>query len=210
MSLAVTVLKNSAVLLLFLLFISCGTKNKEYANNVFPYSQFPQEKELKGEVIELDTALFRPALAQAWRSFLDYNSHNSVLATVTQLGEVVEIYNLKDSTHVIRVGEYDEPEFKVSDGYGIPTGIMGFSDVQVTDDAIYAVFHGTSFKDIARQSGRLSDGGKYIYVFSLKGEPLCKYVLDHYIYGIWVDEVTKTIMATDVNNDQPILKFSFG
>ncbi len=29
---------------------------------------------------------------------------------------------------------------KVSDGYGIPTGIMGFSDVQVTDDAIYAVF----------------------------------------------------------------------
>ena len=59
MSLAVTVLKNSAVLLLFLLFISCGTKNKEYANNVFPYSQFPQEKELKGEVIELDTALFR-------------------------------------------------------------------------------------------------------------------------------------------------------
>ena len=75
------------------------------------------------------------------------------MATVTQLGEVVEIYNLKDSTHVIRVGEYDEPEFKVSDGYGIPTGIMGFSDVQVTDDAIYAVFHGTSFKDIARQSG---------------------------------------------------------
>ena len=59
MSLAVTVLKNSAVLLLFLLFISCGTKNKEYANNAFPYSQFPQEKELKGEVIELDTALFR-------------------------------------------------------------------------------------------------------------------------------------------------------
>lgn len=31
----------------------------EYAENVFPYSEFPQEKELKGEVIELDTALFR-------------------------------------------------------------------------------------------------------------------------------------------------------
>ena len=152
----------------------------------------------------------RPALAQAWRSFLDYNPHNGVLAAVTQLGEVVEVYNLKDSTHVVRIGEHNEPEFKVSDGYGIPTGIMGFSDVQVTDSAIYAVFHGTSFKEIARQSGRLSDGGKYIYVFSLKGEPLCKYVLDHYIYGIWVDEATKTIMATDVNSDQPILKFSFG
>lgn len=152
----------------------------------------------------------RPALAQAWRSFIDYNANNGVLAAVTQLGEVVEVYNLKDSTHVVRIGEHGEPEFKVSDGYGIPTGIMGFSDVQVTDSAIYAVFHGTSFKDIAKQSGRLPDGGKYIYVFSLKGEPLRMYVLDHYIYGIWVDEATKTIIATDVNNDQPVLKFDFG
>ena len=150
----------------------------------------------------------RPALAQAWRSFLDYNPNNGILAAVTQLGEVVEVYNLKDSTHIIRIGEHGEPEFKVSDGYGMPTGIMGFSDVQVTDSAIYTVFHGTSFKEIARQSGRLPDGGKYIYVFSLKGEPLCKYVLDHYIYGIWVDEDTKTIIATDVNDDQPIVMFS--
>ncbi|WP_369893276.1 BF3164 family lipoprotein [Bacteroides sp. AN502(2024)] len=344
--------------LFFLFLLSCGKKEKEYADNVYAYSEFPQEKELKGGVIELDTALFRypfririegdkaivmdlhgsehyghlfeypsfrylssfgrrgdsptemlsmenfrlynhelwtldankseliglgfsssgdsllrketvtldeailrpldfavyddttfvipdysgesrflkvsckgkliekigaiptanekaleearPALAQAWRSFLDYNPRNGVLAAVTQLGEVVEVYNLKDSTHVVRIGDHDEPEFKVSDGYGIPTGIMGFSDIQVTDSAIYAVFHGTPFKEIARQNGRLPDGGKYIYVFSLKGEPMCKYVLDRYIYGIWVDETTKTIMATDVNNDQPILKFSFG
>lgn len=344
--------------LFFLILLSCGKNHKEYAKNVFPYSGFLQEKELKGEVIELDTALFRypfrirvegdkalvmdlhgsdhyghlfqypsfrylssfgrrgdsptemlsmencrlynrklwtldankseltrlgfsssgdslfreetvildegilrpldfavyddttfiipdysgesrflkvsdkggllekigtiptsdaralqearPALAQAWRSFLDYNPRNGVLVAVTQLGEVVDVYNLKDSTHVVRIGEHDEPEFKVSDGYGIPTGIMGFSDVHVTDSAIYAVFHGTSFKEIAKQGGKLPDGGKYIYVFSLKGEPMCKYVLDHYIYGIWVDEATKTIMATDVNSDQPTLKFSFG
>lgn len=46
-------------LLLFFICISCGIRNKEYAENVLPYSEFPQEKELKGEVIELDTALFR-------------------------------------------------------------------------------------------------------------------------------------------------------
>ena len=63
----------------------------------------------------------RPALAQAWRSFLDYNPNNGILAVVTQLGEVLEVYNLKDSTHVVRIGEYGEPEFKISDGYGIPT-----------------------------------------------------------------------------------------
>ena len=148
-------------------------------------------------------------MAQAWRSFIDYNSHNGVLAMVTQLGEVLEVYNLKDSTEVICIGENGEPEFKISDGYGIPTGIMGFSDVQVTDNAIYTVFHGTTFKEIAKQSGRLPDGGKYIYVFNLNGEPLCKYILDHYIYGIWVDETTRTIIATDVNNDQPIVKYRF-
>ena len=322
------VLKNNVSLLFlsFFLFISCDHKHKEYAKGVLFYSGFPHERELIGEVIELDTALLRypfgiriegkrgdsptemlsmenfrlqnhvvwtldankseltrldfsssgdsllrdeavtldedilrpldfaiyndsmfiipdysgenrlcrvncngklidkigiiptidekalenarPALAQAWRSFLDYNPNNGILAVVTQLGEVLEVYNLKDSTHVVRIGEYGEPEFKISDGYGIPTGIMGFSDVQVTDSAIYTVFHGTSFKEIARQSGRLPDGGKYIYVFSLEGEPLCKYVLDHYIYGIWVDEDTKTIIATDVNDDQPIVMFS--
>lgn len=148
----------------------------------------------------------RPALAQAWRSFLDYNSGNGVLATVTQLGEVLEVYNFKDTTHVVRVGPLGEPEFKVSGGYGVPTGIMGFSDVQVTDSAIYTVFHGRSFKDISRQKDNI-DGGKYIYVFSLQGEPICKYTLDRYIYGIYVDEEKKIIIATDVNNDQPIVQF---
>ena len=87
---------------------------------------------------------------------------------------------------------------------------MVFSDVQVTDNASYVVFHGATFKEIAKHNGHLPDGGKYIYVFSLKGEPLCKYVLDHYIYGIWVDEAAKTIIATDVNNDQPIVTFYLG
>lgn len=148
----------------------------------------------------------RPALAQAWRSFIDYNPRNGVLAAVTQLGEVIEVYNLKDSTHIVRIGPNGEPEFKVSGGYGIPTGIMGFSDVQVTDNAIYTVFHGRSFKDIARQKEHI-DGGKYIYVFNLSGEPIRKYILDRSIYGIYVDERRGVIIATDVNNDQPIVRF---
>ena len=153
----------------------------------------------------------RPALAQAWRSFIDYNPRNGILAAVTQLGEVLEIYNLKDNTHVVCMGPHGEPEFQLSEGYGIPTGIMGFSDVQVTDKAIYAVFQGHSFKDIAQdaQNGvNHLDGGQYIYVFSLTGKPLKKYVLDHYICGIMVDEQRGVIYATDVNRDEPILEYS--
>ena len=46
---------------------------------------------------------------------------------------------------------------------------MGFSDVQVTDTAIYAVFQGDTFEEISRkmQKGDMTDGGRYIYVFSL-------------------------------------------
>ena len=353
-----TVLKYVSNLLLLFFLISCGTKTREYAENVYPFSKFPQVKEIKGEVVELDSVLLqypfrvhiegdkaivmdlhgsdyyahlfqypdfrylssfgsrgdspkdvlsmenvrfgkhevwtldankneltrlgfspscdsllrdeavtldgdllrpldfticndttfiipdysgekrlcwvhrngklinkigeipsvneealqnaRPALAQAWRSFLDYNPQNGVLAAVTQLGEVLEVYNLKDTTYIVRIGEHGEPEFQVSGGYGIPIGIKGFSDVQVTDSAIYAVFNGTTFRELAKNHGRLPEGGKYIYVFNLKGEPLCKYILDHSITGIWVDEATKTIIATDVNNDQPIVKFRFG
>lgn len=149
----------------------------------------------------------RPALAQAWRSFIDYNPRKGVLAAVTQLGEVLEIYNLKDDTHVVCIGPNGEPEFKIAGAYGIPTGIMGFSDVQVTDRAIYAVFHGRTFKEIAQQKEPSIDGGQYIYVFNLKGEPTCKYTLDRHIYGIYVDEARKIITATDVNNDQPIVEF---
>ena len=89
---------------------------------------------------------------------------------------------------------------------------MGFGDVQVTDNAIYAVFQGKSFKDImesAKQGNKLPDGGQSIYVFSLKGEPLRKYVLDHYVHGIFVDEQRGVITALDVNMDEPILEYSF-
>ena len=58
-----------------------------------------------------------------------------------------------------------------------------------------------------KRAGR-AEGRKLIVAG--QGEPRCKYLLDHYVYGIWVDESTKTIMATDVNNDQPIVEFYFG
>ena len=152
----------------------------------------------------------RPALAQAWRSFIDYNPRNGILATVTQLGEVLEIYNLKDSTHIVRVGLHGEPEFQIAEGYGVPTGIMGFSDVQVTDTVIYAVFQGDTFEEISRkmQKGDMTDGGRYIYVFSLSGEPIRKYVLDHNVYGISVDDLNGEIVATDVNSDEPVVKYA--
>ena len=87
---------------------------------------------------------------------------------------------------------------------------MGFSDVQVMDTAIYAAFQGDTFEEISRkmQKGDMTDGGRYVYVFSLEGEPLRKYGLDHVVYSVFIDKLDKIIIAMDVNMDSPILLFS--
>lgn len=152
-----------------------------------------------------------PALAQAWRSFMDYNPQNNTLALVTQLGEVAEIVDVAADTGHVVYGPNKEPRFRLSHSEGIPTGIMGFSDVQVTESHIYAVFHGRTFKEIEKvlQAGKQhEDGGRFIYVFDLDGSPVMKYVLDRAIYGIYVNEATNTIIATDVNSDEPIIQYT--
>jgi len=152
----------------------------------------------------------RPALAQAWRSFMDYHPQNEILVMGTQLGEILEIYQLRDTLSSAYKGKNGEPEFEISDGEGIPTGIMGFSDIQITDKYIYTVFHGRSFKEIivGHQKGeKREDGGRYIYVFDLQGSPVCKYILDRAVYGIDVHEETNTIITTDINSDEPIVLY---
>jgi hypothetical protein len=164
-------------------------------------------KSSRGEIPSVEHKNKDIALAQAWRSFIDYNPDNGILAMVTQLGEVLEIFNLKDGTHIVKFGPHGEPEYNETEGMAIPSGIMGFSDIQVTDKYIYAVFHGRSFKEIAQQQQPAIDGGQYIYVFSVKGEPLVRYTLDRFIYGIDVNEKTNELYAVDVNSNLPIVKF---
>ena len=129
---------------------------------------------------------------------------------VTQLGESIEIYNTKENTHTVLYGPNGEPRFKSVKGEGVPTGIMGFSDIVITDEHIYSVFQGIRFKDklASYQRGeKPEDGGRYIYVFDLQGNPLQKYILDKPIYGIDINEKTKTIIATCVESDEPIMEF---
>jgi len=61
-----------------------------------------------------------------------------------------------------------------------------------------------------QKEGRATDGGQYYLCFQLTRGTFSKYTLDRYITGFHVDERNKTITATDVNNDQPIVEFRFG
>jgi len=146
-------------------------------------------------------------LAQAWRSFIDYNPSNGILAMVTQLGQVLELYDLKKNSIInIVYGEKGEPEFINKGGYASPCGIMGYSDVYVGTDKIYAVFWGKSFRDMERDP-HLKDGGNLLQVFDLTGEPVCQYVLDKYITGFTVDEKHNKLFALDINGNDPLVEY---
>ena len=149
----------------------------------------------------------RMALAQAWRSFMDYNPENGVLAMVTQLGEVIEVFNLKTGEHREYYGPAGEPVFSVSGSEAISRGIKGFNEVVVTDSCICAVFDGTTFEERVRafrSDKELPDGGQSVYVFGLEGNPLKKMKLDHSVFGLSISK--EGLYATSTDTDCPVIR----
>lgn len=148
-------------------------------------------------------------LAQAWRPFISYNSEHGLLAMVTQLGQVLEIYDIqKESTINIVRPKSHEPKFIIKDNYAIPDGIMGYSDVHVGQESIYALFWGHSFDDL--KNGKIQkEGGNTLHVFTLDGNPKIEYKLDSHITGFHIDEKNKSIIGLDVNSNQPLKIFNY-
>ena len=151
-----------------------------------------------------------PALAQAWRSFMDYNPRNGILAQATQLGDVLEIHNLQTGFHTVIYGPGDEPIFTAYGSESVPKGTKGFNDVRVTDRYIYASYDGTTFKEKLRrfQAGEKDpDGGFYFHVYDLQGKLLRKVHLNRSIFGIHIDETSGLISATTTDTDCPVVTF---
>ena len=148
---------------------------------------------------------------QGWSSFIDYSPRSGTLVAVTQLGEVLEIWNTKKNTHQVVKGELGDPQFNISQNYAIPSGIKGYNDVQVTEHAIYTIFAGHSFKEMMGKSQKginVPQGGQTIRVFSLEGKPLKEYKLEHSVSGIYVDEKLGKMWALDVNSDEPLVEYT--
>src|SRR5690606_6321311 len=149
-------------------------------------------------------------LAQAWRSFISYNPHHGILGMATQRGQVIEIYELKQETIIKIVGqERGEPQFVNRGGYAVPTGIMGYSDIHVGQEYIYALFWGSSFEDIRMRRDDHKEGGRFVHVFDLVGNPVRKYVLDRHITVIHIDEEKGIMIGLDVNSNQPVVEYAF-
>ena len=150
------------------------------------------------------------AFGYGWISFIDYSPKTGTLVAATQLGEVLEVWNVKKNTHKVIKGKLGEPEFEILPEYAIPSGAIGHNDIRVTDRAIYVIYRGISMKEemLAYQKGTpLPTGGRTIRVFSLDGKPLKQYKLDHSVSGIWVDEQAGKMWALDGNNDEPLVEY---
>ena len=150
-----------------------------------------------------------PAVAQGWRSFISFSPDKKLLVTVTQLGDVLDIYNIENGRHINYKGEDGEPEFHVtSEGYGIPAGRMCYYDIQVTGHYIYAIYDGRKFSDIVKEK-EYKQGAKQLRVFDFDGKLRKEYTLDRPVTGIYVDEANHCLLATDVNTDNQIVKYVF-
>ena len=148
---------------------------------------------------------------QGWRSFTDYSPKTGTLVAATQLGEVLEIWNIRANTHKVIKGKLGDPVFEISQSYAIPAGVSGYNDIQVTDRAIYVIFQGVSIKEsfqAYRKGKPFPEGGKTVRVFSLDGKPLKEYKLDHSVSGIWVMEEEGKMLALDVNSNEPIVEYT--
>ena len=148
------------------------------------------------------------ALAQAWRSFMDYDPQSGTLVIATQLGEVIEIHNLKTGFHTVLYGPGGEPAFSSQGSEAFPKGIKGYNDVQVTDKHIYVTFDGIAFKEKYRQyeTGEKGfDGGRYLYVFNLQGNPVRSFRLNRSVFGLSVNEKDGIVTCTTTDTDKPVV-----
>lgn len=139
---------------------------------------------------EISLPLYVNFLASLWDSFLDYNPRNKILSLATKLGDVVEIYNLGNQTKNIVIGKGGRPDIVEKNG-GFSIGrIDGFSDIQVKDKNIYALYSGSE------RTGEITpEGGNYIYVYDLQGHLERIYELEQYINGFDIHENEKTVYA---------------
>lgn len=151
-----------------------------------------------------------PTVAKGWSNYMDFHPQNGLLVMASRYGETIELYNVLDGTFKMLIGPNQYPKFHISGEDAVPSGIIGFNDVQVTQSHIFTIFEDRLFQELkhARIQGISPErGGRYIYVFNLDGVPVCKYTLDHAIVGFHVDETTGMILAADMNGEGAIVKY---
>lgn len=143
-----------------------------------------------------------------WRGYMAYSPEKEILAMATQHGEVIELYNLRDSSSRVLTGEGGAPVFQADSPMSV---VEGFCDIQWVGDEIYALYSGRLRAELDKEMQQLGkqppSGGKQIYVFNAAGEPVVKYLLDRFIDGFAVDQTNRQIIGITPNGENPLCLF---
>ena len=142
-------------------------------------------------------------LALIWRSFMAYNSKLNKLALVTQIGDVLEIYDMNTNTSIVKYGEIGQPHSQKQ--------IEGYHYITWKDDRIYALYSGRDREELNRNFNmgkRLPDGGNFIKVFSNNGDFIKQYHLDHFINSFTFCNESNKIIGITSNQDEPLIYFN--
>lgn len=126
----------------------------------------------------------------------------------TQLGEVVEIHNLKTGFHTVLYGPGGEPVFSSQGNEAFPKGIKGYNDVKVRI-SIYMSPRRHYFQGKITANTKTGEkgleGGQYLYVFDLQGNPVRSFHLNRSVFGLSVNEKEGIITCMTNGYGKPIV-----
>lgn len=153
---------------------------------------------------------YRMFAATLWDSFIDYNYPNKTLGVVTKLGDVLEIYNLADDSSKIVIGPGGAPGMFIKEGNASVGKIEGFSDIQVKEKSIYALYSGMPSEEIhtlTEKKLKTPNGGNFIHQYDLQGKLQKVYQLDRYVDGFDLHEDKGILFTVSSDDENPINKY---
>ncbi len=128
---------------------------------------------------------------------LDYCANNNIVVGGSVLGELLSIYNFNDEKSICVCGPDGMPQY--NDNTGSLGKMLGFIDVVIYGNSIYALYSGQSMDDTS------SDYAPQIRKYNLQGEPLIKYNIDINISKIFIYK--NKIYGYDLSSYHPIVEF---
>ena len=90
----------------------------------------------------------------------------------------------------------------------VRVGIIGFGNIQINDNYIYALFSGQNYQDMIWNHEEETFS---MNVYTLDGKPVIKYHFDKPIISVYVDEENRTMYTTAVTGEEEksIVKYRF-
>lgn len=137
-----------------------------------------------------------------WNSVAD--ADGTTVALATTLGEVLDVYDLSDTTvHFRYVGPDGEPQWGDSGGALSQGTRFGYQRVRILDDRIYALYWGQPFNELNGVARKMT-----LQIFDRTAKLLAVCTFDRYVDDFAVLPDGRTVLAIDRSAESPLFTFT--